>query len=237
MFGPRASSTKYDAADTYDGVNLQQSLNLVTTSFGASVKNELTPLTTVSLVVSRSQDRFEFSPSRDSNSTAVSGTVDFDPYALIKGSATVGYRDFQPLSAGLADYKGVVATADLTYTLLGSTKFEFNVLRDVEYSYDVTQPYYIETGFDLSISQQIYGPLDLIVRGGLHQLAYRDQAGAVVEVANRVDDVNSYGGGLGYHFGDSSRLGFNVDRIYRDSDEPGHRYNDLRFGTSFTYGF
>jgi hypothetical protein len=28
-------------------------------------------------------------------------SLTFDPFALIKGTATVGYRDFRPTSAGL----------------------------------------------------------------------------------------------------------------------------------------
>ncbi len=110
-------------------------------------------------------------------------------------------------------------------------------LRGVEYSYDVAQPYYPESGFDESVAQQIYGPLDVIGRGGLHHLAYRDQAGAAVEFADRVDTVKWYGGGLGYHLGDTSRLGFDINKVSRDSELADHRYDGLRFGVSFTYNF
>jgi hypothetical protein len=239
FFGVRASrkSIDYAAEDTYNGVNLQQSLNLVTTEVGGTIRDQLTPLTTLSFVGSHSEDRFEFSPERDSNSNTVAASVTFDPSALVRGSATIGYRDFQPLSPGLVSYEGLITSADLTYVWRGITRFEFKALRDVSYSYDVTQPYYLESGFDGSIAQQIYGPLDVIARGGLHHLAYRDQAGAAVEFVGRVDAIKSYGGGLGYHLGNNSRLGFDIDQITRDSDLPDHRYNSLRFGVSFTYNF
>jgi Putative beta-barrel porin 2 len=239
LFGVRASrkSTDYAPEDTYNGVNLEQSLNLVTTEVGGTVRHQLTPLTSLSFVGSHSEDRFEFSPDRDSNSNIATATVTFDPSALIRGSATVGYRDFQPLSPGLASYEGLITSADLVYVWRGSTRFEFLALRDVEYSYDVTQPYYLESGFDGSVAQQIYGPLDLIARGGLHHLAYRDQAGAAVEFVDRVDTIKSYGGGLGYHLGDNSRVGFDLNKVIRDSELADHRYNGLRFGVSFTYNF
>jgi hypothetical protein len=238
-FGVRASrkSIDYASGDTYNGVNLEQSLNLVTTEFAGTVRHQLTPLTSLSFAASRSEDRFEFSPERDSNSNIVAATVNFDPYAIIKGSATIGYRDFQPLSAGLESYEGFVALANLVYVLRGSTRFEFKALHDIFYSYDVTQPYYLETGLDGSVAQQIYGPLDAIVRGGLHHLAYRDQAGAGVEFFDRVDTIKLYGGGLGYHLGDNSRLGFDIDKVSRDSELADHRYEGLRYGMSFTYNF
>jgi hypothetical protein len=237
------ASVRYDSQDTFLDVetnalvNLQDALNRVSTTFGASIRHELTPLTSLSLIGTRVQDRFEFSPGRDADSTSLIGALTFDPFALIKGSATFGYRDFKPLGPGLAEYKGTTATADLTYTLLGTTRFEFKALRDIQYSYDVAQPYYLETGVDGTIAQQLFGPVDIVGRGGYHQLAYRDQAGAVVEVADRVDHVKSYGGGLGFHMGQDLRLGFNVDKINRESAVALRRYDNLKFGTSVTYNF
>ena len=227
----------YLDVETNSFVNLQNALNHVSTTFGVSIRDEVTPLTSISVTGLRVQDRFEFSPERDANSTSVVGQLSFDPFALVKGSATFGYKDFQPLGPGIAEYKGTTATADLTYTLLGTTRFGFKALRDVQYSYDVTQPYYLETGVDGNIAQQLFGPVDIVGRGGYHQLAYRDQAGAVVEVVNRVDHIKSYGGGLGFHMGSGLRLGLNVDKIKRESAVELHRYDNLKFGTSVTYNF
>ena len=239
LFGVRADrdSVRFDNQAVFLDVNLRDALNRVTTTYGVSIRHELTPLTSLSVSATRSQDRFELSPSRDADSTAVVGTISLDPYALITGSARVGYRDFRPLGPGLDEYKGSTASADLSYTLLGTTRFTFKALRDVQYSYDVTQPYYLETGVDGSGAQQLFGPVDIVGRGGLHQLAYRDQAGAVVLVTDRVDHVRSYGGGLGFHMGKDLRLGFDVDKIKRESDVAARRYDNLKFGTSFTYNF
>jgi hypothetical protein len=79
--------------------------------------------------------------------------------------------------------------------------------------------------------------VDVVVRGGIRNLAYRSRAGAGLAVANRVDDVNTFGGGVGYRLGRGSRLGFNIDKERRVSDISLRTYDNLRFGSSVTYGF
>jgi hypothetical protein len=226
----------FDKTAVFLGTSLQSELNHVTTSAGVTVRHQLTPLTSVSFAASRSQDRFEFSPLRDSDSDTAAVTLAFDPFALIKGGATFGYRDFQPRSAGVDDYKGLTAAVDLSYSLLGMTKFSVRAIRDVQYSFDVNQPYYLQTGVDGSIAQQIFGPFDVVGRLGVQSLAYRDRAGTTVLVADRVDSVRTYGAGVGYHLGKDLRLGFNVDKSRRISDVPSRRYSGFRFGTAVTYG-
>jgi len=217
--------------------NLQFELNRETTSAGATVRYQMTPLTGITLAATRSQDRFEFSSLRDSNSTAATASLNFDPLALIRGSMTVGYRDFEPLSPGLAAYKGLTASGNLSYVLYGSTKFTFGVNRDVQYSYDVNEPYYLLTAFTGSIAQQLFGPIDVTARAGVNSLAYRDRAGAAVVVSDRVDRGHAFGGGVGYHTSSGFRIGFDVDQTNRVSDISSRQYNDLRIGTSVTYVF
>jgi hypothetical protein len=227
----------FDKDAVFLNSNLQFELNRTTSGGGVSLRHQLTPLTSISLNVGRTQDRFEFSPLRDSNSTAISGSVSFDPHALLKGGASVGYRDFEPLSPGLPNYKGTTATGDLSYALLGTTRFAVQFKRDVNYSYDINQPYYLETGVSGSIAQQVFGPFDAVARLGASRLAYRDRAGIAVEVSNRVDNIRSYGAGVGYHMGKELRIGFNVDQQHRISDVSRRQYDGLRYGTAVTYGF
>jgi hypothetical protein len=216
---------------------LQTELDHTTTGAGLSVRHQLTPLTSVSLTAIRSTDRFEFSSLRDATSTTVAGNVTLDKFALITGGASVGFTNFHPESPGLVDFDGVTASANLSYTLMGTTRFTFDLGREVQYSYDVNQPYYLQTRVGGSVAQQIFGPVDVVVRGSVATLAYRDREGATVAVQDRVDTVSSYGAGVGYHLGRDARLGFNVDNTKRASDLPGRRYNNLTFGSSVTYGF
>jgi hypothetical protein len=239
FFGVQASAlkTEFDTTATFDGVNLHDALNRTDTTGGLTIRQELTPLTSVSVVVAREQQRFELSPLRNADSTEVTGKVTFDPAALIKGTASVGYRSFQPVDPLLPAYQGSIASVDLTYTLLGTTRFSVLVARDVQYSYEVEQPYYLQTGVSGSIAQQLYGPFDVVARAGLQQLAYQDRAGAAVAIADRVDHVRTYGGGIGYHAGSRVRIGVNVDQNRRTSGIEARRYSGLVVGTSVTYGF
>ena len=238
FFGVTARRQKedYDKAAVFLGSSLNYELNRVTTDIGLTIRHALTPLTTITLSGTRSQDRFDFNPLRDSNSTSVTANVSFDPLALLKGSATVGYRSFRPLEPGLEDFTGTTAAVNLSYVALGTTRFSASVTRDVQYSYDVNQPYYLQTGVNGSIAQQIFGPFDVVGRAGTAVLAYRDRAGTLVEVSGRVDRNRTYGFGVGYHMGRDLRLGFNVDKDRRISDVSRRQYNNLRIGTSITYG-
>ena len=237
FFGVKASRSSEDYSNDAEflGTNLQNELNRVSTTTTVFVRHQLTPLTSIAVNATRVQDHFEFSSLRDSNSTGVTGEVTFDPFALIKGSASFGYRDFEPVEPGLPSFKGTTASANLSYTMFGTTRFAVIATRDVQYSFDVNQPYYVLTGFTGSVTQQVFGPVDVVGRAGTQSLAYRDRAGAVVAFVDRVDHVRSYGGGIGYRLGKELRLGFNVDEIRRTSDVQQRQYNNLTFGTSVTY--
>jgi len=238
FFGVHAERqrTDFDKDAVFLSSNLHTELNHVTTSTGLFVRHQLTPLTSVSLTASRMQDRFDFSSLRDSDSNSVALSLTFDPYALIKGGVTLGYRDFHPSSAGLADYRGLTSAINLSYNASEMTKLSVRANRDIEYSFDEGQPYYLLTGVGGSIAQQLFGPVDVVGRLGMQSLAYRDRVGAVVQVADRVDHVRTYGVGVGYHLGRDLRLGFNLDHSQRDSEVARRQYGGFKFGTAVTYG-
>jgi hypothetical protein len=126
---------------------------------------------------------------------------------------------------------------DLSFSIYGTTRFGVHGVRDIQYSYDVNQPYYLLTGFDANIAQQIFGPFDTVLRVGEQRLAYRDRAGAPIEAANRSDAVHSKGLGVGYHMGKELRLAFNVDSTHRTSVVESRSYEGLKYGAALTYGF
>lgn len=227
----------FDADAVFLTNNLQFELNRTVTGQGLTLRHELTPLTSLTVDVVKQRDHFKFSSLRDSDSTQVMAGFRFDPFALLKGSATFGYRDFKPLQSDVPGYKGSIAAVDLSYVALGSTKVSVQAGRNVQYSYDINQPYYVQTGITASLAQQIFGPVDVVGRIGAEQLVYRDRAGAIVAASNRTDDIRSYGGGVGYHLGRDFRIGFNVDNARRTSAVRGREYEGLRYGAAVTYGF
>jgi putative beta-barrel porin BBP2 len=227
--------TEFAEGTTFRGSNLHDELNRASTTYGLTVREQITTLTSITFAATRTEDRFQFSRLRDSNSSSLTATIALDPAALIKGSASIGYTSFEP-QAGLETFTGLTSQVNLAYTLLGATRFEFTANRGIQYSFDVDQPYYLQTGFTGSIAQQVFGPVDVVGRAGRQGLAYRDRAGAVIEAPNRLDHVVTYGGGVGYHLGKSLRLGFNVDHSRRTSVISDRTYQGLRYGTALTYG-
>ena len=230
------AQTRFASDAEFNGTNLQTSLNRVTSTYGLTARHNLTPLTTLSFSATRAVDRFEFSPDRDTTTTTAQGTIALAPAALVRGSVSFGYTDFKPADPTLPGYQGTVANADVTYVFLGSTRFALTGGRNVQYSYDILQPYYIQSRIGGSIAQQLFGPFDVQVRGDVAFLDYRNRAGAKVEVADRQDRVTTVGVGLGFHMGRDLRLSFNVDQNNRDTKVLEHAYEKFLIGTALTYG-
>jgi hypothetical protein len=236
--GLRAERQTFNYDNTvFAGADLRTELNRTVTTQALTLRYQLTSLTSLTADAAKEQDRFDFSQLRDSDSTTINGGVLFDPFALLKGSAKFGYRDFRPLVAGLPGYRGSTASVDLSYIALSSTKVSVTAARDIQYSYDVNQPYYVQTGGTLSITQQIFGPVDVVGRVGAYRLVYQERAGAAIPAPGRTDYIHSYGGGVGYHLGRDVRIGFNVDKQHRTSALDSRTYDDLKYGTAVTYGF
>ncbi len=238
FFGVRGERETIDFDDTatFGTLLLRDQLNHVTTSGALTLRQQVTPLTSIEFNATRSEDQFDFEPLRNSTSTSFGTVITLDPLALIKGSAAFGYRDFQPESPEVPDYSGGTMALDLTYTLLGMTQFAVRAMRDVEYSFDLAQPYNVQTGVDASVSQQIFGPVDVVFRLIEQRLDYRNRAGFPVRVADRTDAVHSIGVGAGYRLGRDLRLGFNVDKARRTSEVDTRPYEGLKYGASLTYG-
>ncbi len=235
--GARAWRRKiaFDQAAVFLGTSLAPELDRTSSGSALVVRHDLTTLTSLSFEAGRDHERFAFSSLRDSNSTRVAGTVKFQPLALISGDASVGYRHFTPLLGDVPPYRGAIAAVNLSYRLLGTTRLGVQTTRDVQYSFDFNQPYYLETGVSGSVQQQVYGPFDVLAGIGVRRLGYRDRAGAAVQEFNRTDRVRTFSVGAGYRLGIDKRIGFTIDHQNRTSGVDGRQYEGLRVGMSITY--
>jgi Putative beta-barrel porin 2 len=240
-----SAKTAYDPTATFQLVNLADQLNVTSTAVDINLNRKLTPLTTLTVGLNRSQDRFPMNPLRDADRTDATAALRFDPVALLKGDFSVAYTSYSPHSDTIPAYKGLTMSAGLSYTLYDVTQFVLRADRSLQNSYDITQPYYLQTGFNLQVSQQVQTHIDVVGRGGLEHLNYRDltdpavlaaSAGAVV-VPNRTDTITTYGVGIGYHLGSATRLGLNYDRTRRSSPIELRGYERANIGASITYDF
>lgn len=242
-------STRYEDAAEYDNTRLQQTLNRDTDGFEITTRYRVTALTSLALRYDNLRDRFPLSPGRNSDSFKVLPGVEFKPRALISGNAYVGYRDFTPLDpAVLPDFKGLVAQLGLSYTLLGATTFGVSYNRDLTYSYDQLQPFFVDNSVGASVRRALGRKFDALVSADRHAYEYKDllnatatpstvAAGPLTDV-ERVDTTWNYAGSIGYRVGRDGRFGVGVSYWHRDSTTRVFRaYDNLRIGATMTVGF
>lgn len=235
-FGVWRTKIGFDADQVFAGTYLSEVLNRTADGLRASVRRKLTSLTTLVIVAEAQRDRFEFSSVRNSDTVRIMPGVELAPFALISGNARVGYRKYDALGPGVPSFKGLVAAADLAYTLLGVTRLSAHTERDLAYSFDVDNPYYVQTGVSGTVTQKVSSTWDVQATAGRYRLDYR-QVGARTLDAGQKEAVRTIGGGMGYSIGPSTRFGVNLDHSRRMSDRSAREYDGLRLGTSVTYGF
>ncbi len=233
MLSASRSFVRFDRNDTFLGTSLSDALNRQTDLGRAEVRQRLSSLTTFVVRADATKDRFVVSHFRDSDSTAVMPGLQFKPSALIKGEAFVGYRSFRPLDPAVPRYKGLVASLDLAWVHSG-TRLALRLGRDISYSFDSTQPYYLLTDTSVRITQMIGTTWDADGLVGWQRLAYQQNA-ASAEAPN--DSGFHAGGSVGRWFGRNLRLGFEVNEFQRHAGLAGLQdYHSVQAGFSVKYG-
>ena len=240
-------STRYDDAAEYDNTRLQRTLNRETDGLEITTRYRLTSLTSLAVRYDNLRDRFPMSPGRNSDSFKVMPGVEFKPRALISGNAYVGYRAFTSVDPTvLPDFKGLVAQLGLSYTLLGATTFGVSYNRDLTYSYDELQPFFIDDSVGASVRRALGRRFDALVSADRHAYEYKDllrsRTTTVPDVPRidptRIDTTWNYAANIGYRVGREGRVAVGVSYWQRDSTTRVFRgYNNLRVGTAMTVGF
>lgn len=231
---------EYAEEQAIENVRLATALNHTEQEVTGTVRYSLTPLTTFVVLFTNEHDRFQYSPLRDSNSSRIAPGLEFKPFALLSGKASAGYRHFDPLNPGVPDYSGLVAAVDVTYTARDATRFAVAFNRDVEYSFELTSPYYVSNGGGVTFTQALGTRWDAIGRVSRTTLSYQALVGLSaegLEIASRNDRVFIYGGGIGCRTAANLHFGVDADWTERNSLLAGRSYTGFRLGGSVTYGF
>jgi hypothetical protein len=237
----RRFDTSYDADAEFDGTRLQDTLNRTTTGLQGKVRYKLTPLSTLAVRFEDLGDRFEFFPTRDSDSYRIMPGVEFKPRALVNGSAYIGYRQFTPRHPeALPEFSGLVANLGLSYTWLGSTTLGVTYRRDLTYSYEETQPFFVDNSVGGSVRRALGHKFDVLLSIDRHTYDYKDMLDGSVKppLDQRTDVTWNYAGTVGYRIGHDVRFGFGAGYWKRQSTTVQFRdYDNWRIGTTATYGF
>lgn len=226
---------KYDENQTFLGVDLGARLNHRSDTEQLDARVKLTPLTTLVVRTRAVQDRFDEDVVRNTDSYSVMPGFELQSQALISGEVFVGVRRFTTLSSAVPDYSGLVALVRAKYTV-AATRVALNIGRDISYSYEQQQPFYVLTDIGGEVTQRITHVWDVVARGARQQLAYQNLV-TLPDLPERVDRPWYAGGGIGYRVGETLRLGFDVNYYRRTMGLTAARnYSGLRLGGSLTYG-
>jgi hypothetical protein len=237
VFDYRQAGLDFAEGTTFDGVPLSQSLNSTTKTLEGGLELYLTPLTTFSVVASRQTDRFDQSPEKDADTLQILPSIRMEAPAIIRGSLAVGYRRFSAIDPETPDYSGLMVQGSLTHTFAEQTKVDLLLSRDVQYSFEETEPYYLTTGVRVVVTQQFGESLDVRAIVGRDRLDYREEATSGVPNDSRIDRASVLGAGVGYRFQANLRTGLDVEFAKRTSEVPNRQYDRTRVFASMTYGF
>jgi hypothetical protein len=199
-------------------------------------------LTTIVVRTDVSHDRFASSPLRDANTLKIQPGVEFSPRALISGSGYLGVRRLVPLHDELPGFRGLAGSGRLRFRLPAATTVEFAGDRDLAYSYEPLQPYFIVDGYGVTVRRQIARGFDVSVGGQRQQYSYRDlivlSPGRAPAGLGREDTTVIYSVSVGRALNRDARLGVGVSHLRRHSNlNRFAEYDGFRIGTSVTYGF
>jgi hypothetical protein len=230
----RRSEQLYGAGQDFRGVSLAEALNSSTESVTATVKFDLTPITTFVLAADAQRKRYDTSRFRDADTTRVAAGFSFLPEGILSGAAQVGVRDYDARGTGVPSYRGIVSQGDITYAMREGTRLSFRVQRDISSSYEPRHPYYLSTGGGVFLSQRLFGPMDVVAGISHDELAYRN---FVADEGDRRRDTIDLGQvGIGFRVRQTGRFGVNLELVRRQSPLPDREYEALRVFGTFSYG-
>ena len=227
------SRTVYENA-LESGIDLGQSLTRDRDEYQGGFKTDLTPLLSMQLFGSFSEDTFKFTPLRNAKSTGANATFRIAADAIVTGSVTVGYRDMRPVDPLTKPFRGLIGTAAITYPFLEIGRFTFAVARGTEYSFDDAEAYYLENSATIAYTHRLFGAVDAQVRGSRSLFDYD----ARQDNPPHTDTLDTAAGSLGYNLRNRTRIALNYEVARRRSPEIASRnYDRRRIYLSWLFGF
>ena len=217
-------TTEYRTTEQFEGVPLDESLNRNAFTYQGGLQTALTPLTTLTISGSYTEDRFRESPERNADSFEADAEFSFAPQAVIRGNARVGIRDFRPDDPTIEPYTGLVVGVGLAVPVMDAGRFNFGVFRDAQYSFDETDAYYVENTFEVIYTHFIFGQVDLQGRGGWSGFDYGHRQGE----DPRRDTLTTWAVGVGYNLRNRTRMSVQFEDAQRRSKEIADRNYDRR---------
>lgn len=235
----RLNDTAYEEGERFRGVALDEALNRSGRGAEAGVRYAITALTTLAVMAGYDEQTFEESHVRDVKRYTIGPMLEFSPEAAIRGRVVTAVELFKPDDPTLAKRTGLAYQALLNWSLYGRTTFDLGAGRNISYSYQETEPYYLLTNVRLTVSQPLAGRLELYGGVDWDHMAYRWGRGGAEALgeSDRVDTITGGTGGVGVHVGRGFRVRVGVEKTRRRSvEDPRQNFDRTRILSTVTVG-
>lgn len=221
------------------GANLADVLNRTGNDFLISARYSATVLTTVLLTAEKLTDHFETRPDRNSSGWRLMPGVEFSRYALMSGRASAGIRSFTPKNPLVKPFRGLGAASELSTTIRGSLRITGGFDRDIEYSYDVTVPYYLRTGANITGVQRVGERWEFVGAASVQRLANALGRPVTAAVAPGAASTSLKGttGEVSAAYWFAPRLRLSFDARHNGRVTPVQHTTGWQVGSSVTYDF
>jgi hypothetical protein len=183
----------------------------------------------------RSRDRFTLSPAYDADNVRGIAGFEFEPDALLKGRATIGFHRIDPIGELAFGFEGVNAGVELGYVLLQRTRFDVRISRDTSYSFE-TQPYFLQTIYGGEVLHTLVQRVDVFGLASWETLDYPGIAERLLPAHTL--EVMRYAGGVAIRAAARARVTITYEHTERTALlMPERTYDRHRVFTTITYGF
>jgi hypothetical protein len=235
----RYAESLFDDGEQFRGVRLHHALNRTSWMYSGGVRYAVTPLTTIAVTANYAEDVFRESPLRDSRFYSVTPVVEFAPEAMIRGSFSAGYQRFSPNDPSLGDGNAFIMEGALNWSIMARTTFDVSGKRNINYSYQDTEPMYLQTGGRLVVTHRLFGPIGLQGSAERQHLSYRWRHGVSPTPGSqtREDTSDIFGGGVFVDLGRGFTVLVGAEKARRRSaEDPRQNFNRTRLVSNITVG-
>ena len=227
------SDLAYEAGQTFQSVDLATQLNRTSDVATAGLNIAVTPLTSLTVAATLQRDSYPLSFNKDQQSSRATVGVLFQPDAVIRGHATVGYSRLTVDSDEAIPFQGFTTDVDIRYSILSVTDLLVRYSRETAAS--IREPYYLQTLYGVEVQQAFLGPFDLLARASRQELNYPGLPARAL--AGHLDYLQSYAAGFLVRLSETSSLDTTYEISHRESTDVNLRYERRRLITSVSLGF
>lgn len=224
---------QFSEAERFRDTPLAGALDRSTDMVSAALRFQATPFTSLTFRGYTSRDEFAFDPARDSTARGGDVEVSFAPEAIIRGRVAIGFRQQDSDDPTVETFRGITGRGGLTTTFRWRAILGVEYLRDLQYSFDRRDGYYVENGANAVYTQRVGGPFDVQARFSRSALNY--DASDVRTPRSEV--LWTYQGGIGYSLESGSRFGIHYEVAEREGGLADRQFSRRRVFASFTYEF